>query len=223
MSLCSRNVAVVTHAQEQHCREEPPHGSLDQAHPRHVKEAVTGSQSDFVLMAGPRYFASAAICSEHRAPLDHALESTNSVVSTICCCIGSAGPGIALARAVHPSVSRKLTARMEARFASRRELQQALLSWLEVVRKDPGVAQACVYEDVVSPGVFALQADMVTSAAMDRHMGSDAFSALMGAITVLADHVQMSIDQPSVEFGPGAVAIRLGPIDDLVTGRPGEG
>lgn len=112
---------------------------------------------------------------------------------------------------------------MEARFASRRELQQALLSWLDAVRKDPGVAQAGVYEDVVSPGVFALHAHMMTSAAMDQHMVSDAFSTLMGAITVLADHVRISVDQSLVEFGPGGQGVvRLGSVDPP-TGRPGKG
>jgi hypothetical protein len=95
---------------------------------------------------------------------------------------------------------------MQARVASRRELQQALLSWLDAARKDGAVEQARVYEDVILPGVFALEADTLTGAALDVHVHSDAFAVLLGALTVLAEHVHMTVSQLTKDFGPGAFA-----------------
>jgi hypothetical protein len=95
---------------------------------------------------------------------------------------------------------------MQARVASRRELQQALLSWLDAARKDDAVEQARVYEDVMLPGVFALEADMLTGAAVDVHVHSEAFAVLIGALNVLAEHVHLSVSQLTKDFGPGAFA-----------------
>ena len=95
---------------------------------------------------------------------------------------------------------------MQARVASRRELQQALLSWLDAARSDAAVAQARVYEDVIVPGVFALEADTLNDAALDVHVHSDAFAVLLGALNVLAEHVHLSVAHLAKDFGPGAFA-----------------
>jgi len=95
---------------------------------------------------------------------------------------------------------------MQARVASRRELQQALLSWLDAARKDDAVEEARVYEDVILPGVFALEADTLTGAALDVHVHSDAFAVLLGALNVLGEHVHLSVSQLTRDFGPGAIS-----------------
>jgi hypothetical protein len=88
--------------------------------------------------------------------------------------------------------------------AARRELLQALLVWLDAAHQDDGVIAAHIYEDVISPGVFGLDADVSTGAAMEKHVHSDAFANLLGALNVLAQHVHMSISKLTSDFGPEA-------------------
>ena len=88
--------------------------------------------------------------------------------------------------------------------AARRELLQALLVWLDAAHQDEGVVDAHVYEDAVSPGVFGLDASVATGAAMEKHVKSDAFATLLGALDVLAQHVHMSISKLTSDFGPEA-------------------
>jgi len=95
---------------------------------------------------------------------------------------------------------------MESRFASRRELQQALLAWRDVARVSAGIVEAHVYEDVVAVGTFGLEVGAVSADALERHVQSDAFGSLVGALNVLAEHVRMSISELTTDFGPGSFA-----------------
>ncbi len=101
---------------------------------------------------------------------------------------------------------RKLSARMACQTAARRELQQALLAWELSARAATGVSRIHVYEDVVNPGVFGVEAVMATSDALDTHLHSQAFGALLGAITVLAQDLHVSVCQPAPEFSPDALS-----------------
>jgi hypothetical protein len=102
--------------------------------------------------------------------------------------------------------TRKLSARMACQTAARRELQQALLAWELSARAATGVSRTHVYEDVVTPGVFGLEAVMATSDALDAHLHSQAFGALLGALNVLAQDVYVSVCQPAPEFNPDALS-----------------
>ena len=104
-------------------------------------------------------------------------------------------------------VRRKLSARVATQEASRRELQQALLAWETAARSEGCVREAHVYEDVVTPGVFGLDARMDSAADLDRHLHSASFGALLGALSVLARDVDLAICQPTQEFGSDAMAI----------------
>jgi quinol monooxygenase YgiN len=114
------------------------------------------------------------------------------------------GPAIAQIRAVRPTPSTKLSVRIESRVAARRELLQALLVWLDAAREDDGVIEAHIYEDAVSAGVFRLDADVATGAAMEKHVHSEPFAVLLGAFNVLAQDVHMSISKLTSDFGPEA-------------------
>ena len=106
-----------------------------------------------------------------------------------------------------PAFERKLTVRVAAQEASRRELQQALLAWETAARSEGGVREAHVYEDVLMPGVFGLEALVDSAAGLDRHLHSASFGALLGALSVLAQHMDLAIYQPTQEFGTDAIAI----------------
>jgi hypothetical protein len=64
-----------------------------------------------------------------------------------------------------------------------------------------------VYEDVLTPGVFGLEARIGSAAELDTHLHSASFGALLGALSVLAQEVDMSIWQPTAEFGADALEI----------------
>lgn len=109
--------------------------------------------------------------------------------------------------AVPTTLERKLSIRVGAQEASRRELQQALLSWETAVRNDGCVREAHVYEDVLVPGVYGLDARLASAADLDTHLRSATFTALLGAVGVLAQYLDLSIYQPTPEFGTDAMAI----------------
>jgi hypothetical protein len=67
------------------------------------------------------------------------------------------------------------------------------------------MSHAYVYEDVDTPGVFGLEAQVADSAALDAHLQSPAFGALLGAINVLAETASVSVSQPAREFGLDAL------------------
>ncbi len=89
-----------------------------------------------------------------------------------------------------------LTARIVARPAERRELAQALLSWLQAARQDAALQWADVYEDLEVPATFGLVSEWGTAAALDSHLRSDSFGVLQGALRVLARPHRMTITQP---------------------------
>jgi hypothetical protein len=106
-----------------------------------------------------------------------------------------------------PGQQRKLTVRVAAQEASRRELQQALLAWETAARIEGCVREAHVYEDVLSPGVFGAEAKLDSAADLDQHLHSASFGALLGALSVLAQYMDLAICQPTQEFGADAIAI----------------
>lgn len=89
--------------------------------------------------------------------------------------------------------------------ASRRELQQALVAWAAASARRSTRA-AHVYEDVLRPGVFAVEATMADGVDLESHLKSPDFGALLGALTVLCRDVDLSIRQPAPSFGPDHLA-----------------
>lgn len=102
---------------------------------------------------------------------------------------------------------RSLTIRVATREASRRELQQALVSWAVAARSDGAVREAHVSEDVLTPGVFEVEATMEDAAELEVHLRSRGFGALMGALTVLAHDVSVWVRQPVPAFGADPLAM----------------
>jgi quinol monooxygenase YgiN len=100
---------------------------------------------------------------------------------------------------------RTLTIRMSAHEASRRELQQALVAWASASGRR-GTRSVHVYEDVLQPGVFAVEATMADVVDLESHLTSPDFGALLGALTVLGRDVDVSIRQTVPSFGPDPLA-----------------
>jgi quinol monooxygenase YgiN len=100
---------------------------------------------------------------------------------------------------------RGLRVRVRAQEASRRELQQALMLWADMVRLEEGVRHAHVYEDIVASGVFAVEAAWASIGDLEAHLGSPACTALLGALTVLGHEVDVSVCQRAPEFGTDAL------------------
>lgn len=105
------------------------------------------------------------------------------------------------------TLERTLTVRVVAQEASRRELQQALLAWEGAARMEGFVRAVRVYEDVRVPGAYGLEARLSSAVDLDSHLRSASFAALLGALSVLAQHMDLSICQPTEEFGTDAMAV----------------
>lgn len=110
-----------------------------------------------------------------------------------------------MSQAVGLAEQRIVTIRVAANPTSRRELQQALMSWSAAARQE-GARAAHVYEDVLTPGVFGAVAEMHDAADLDVHLRSPDFGALLGAITVLARDVEVAVCQPMGTFGADALS-----------------
>jgi hypothetical protein len=104
------------------------------------------------------------------------------------------------------AAERTLTIRAGGHEASRRELQQALVSWAAAATAAGAVRSAHVYEDVLQPGVFAIEAAMADVVDLESHLTSPDFGGLLGALTVLGRAVDVSIRQPVPSFGPDPLA-----------------
>lgn len=98
-----------------------------------------------------------------------------------------------------------LSSRIVAQTSERRELAQALLSWAAAARLEGDLLIVHVYEDLETPAVFGLDAQWKTAEALDRHLRSDAFGILSGALKVLARPHRMVVSQPDNEHITGAI------------------
>ncbi len=102
-----------------------------------------------------------------------------------------------------------LSARVVARTSARRELLQALLDWAAAARREPGVRESNVYEDVEAPATFALTAEWPSAAALEAHLRSDAFGVLLGALEMLGHPATLRVSRPEEAYGDDALrAIR---------------
>jgi quinol monooxygenase YgiN len=98
-----------------------------------------------------------------------------------------------------------LCARVVPRISSRLELLQALLEWAAAARVDPGAGGPAVnvnvYEDVEHHSTFAMHGEWPSPAALNAHVRSDPFGALLGAVQLLAHSVRLSVGEETVEYG----------------------
>jgi quinol monooxygenase YgiN len=93
-----------------------------------------------------------------------------------------------------------LWARVESSTADRRELTQALLSWVVIVRREAGLVGVQVSEDMESPGAYILTSTWRTRKDLEAHLTGPEFGILLGALEVLGLKSQLSLS----DSGPGS-------------------
>jgi quinol monooxygenase YgiN len=86
-----------------------------------------------------------------------------------------------------------LWARVEFATSNRRELKQALLSWVGTVRREVGLAGVQISEDVESPGAYILTSTWHTRKDLETHLTGPEFGVLLGALEVLGLQSQLSL------------------------------
>ncbi len=100
--------------------------------------------------------------------------------------------------ALSPTV---LSARVVALPAARRELLQALVSWVGTVRREAGMLASNVYEDVEASGTFRVEAEWTDATALEDHLRSDDFGVLLGALDLLAMPIRLTVTSTAREYG----------------------
>lgn len=86
-----------------------------------------------------------------------------------------------------------LTTRIEAHPPQRRELVFALQRWAESVRTEDDATGCHLYEDLETPGIFALIAEWRAAESLAAHLRSEPFGVLQGALDVLAHAVRFEV------------------------------
>lgn len=120
-----------------------------------------------------------------------------------------------------------LSARVVPQPSARRELLQALIAWVGRVRKKPEVLAANVYEDVENPAAFRIEAEWSEVEALEDHLRSGSFGALLGAFELLAEPARLAVTRPAEAYGADPLAaIRQmreghGPKAERNPGKPG--
>ncbi len=120
-----------------------------------------------------------------------------------------------------------LAARVMPQPSARRELLQALLAWASSVRRESDVVAAHVYEDVEMPAAFRIDTEWADPSALEHHLRSGSFGALLGAFELLAEPARLTVTETAEAYGddPLVMIRRMregrGPKADT-PGKPGD-
>jgi quinol monooxygenase YgiN len=98
-----------------------------------------------------------------------------------------------------------LSLQVVARVSARRELLQTLLECASASRKEPGIQESNLYEDVEAPAVFGLVARWDGDAALEAHFRSCHFGVLLGALELLAQSARVTVTRATGEDGTDAL------------------
>ena len=91
--------------------------------------------------------------------------------------------------------------RMKALMEKRTEMMQTLLSMIEPAGKEKGCLSYDVFSEMEVNGVFNLIEEWETREDLDRHIGSERFSVLLGTKSLLAKPLEMKIHTVSRSEG----------------------
>jgi quinol monooxygenase YgiN len=78
---------------------------------------------------------------------------------------------------------------------------QALLAWVAGVRHEPGALGANVYEDVEDPAAFRVESEWADVPALEQHLRSQSFGALLGAFELLAQPPRLVVSATLEPYG----------------------
>ena len=90
---------------------------------------------------------------------------------------------------------------MKALMEKRTEMMQTLLSMIEPAGKEKGCLRYDVFSDIQGATVFNLVEEWETREDLDRHIGSERFSVLLGTKSLLAKPLEMKIHTVSHSEG----------------------
>ena len=85
-----------------------------------------------------------------------------------------------------------LTARMKAHPGKLKELSQTLHVLMDRARDFEGFVNACVFQEIEDEKYVCVYMEWETRKEMDRYVGSDGFSVLLGAMNTLTEPQELS-------------------------------
>ena len=91
--------------------------------------------------------------------------------------------------------------RMKALMEKRTEMMQTLFSMIEPAGKEKGCLSYDVFSDIQGNAVFDLIEEWETREDLDRHIGSERFSVLLGTKSLLGKPLEMKIHTVSRSEG----------------------
>ena len=100
--------------------------------------------------------------------------------------------------------------RMKALMEKRTEMMQTLLSMIEPAGKERGRLSYDVFSDIQGNAVFDLVEEWETREDLDRHIGSEKFSVLLGTKSLLDTPLEMKIHTVSRSEGVEVVNVIRG-------------
>jgi quinol monooxygenase YgiN len=100
--------------------------------------------------------------------------------------------------------------RMKALIEKRTEMMQTLLSMIEPAGKERGCLSYDVFSDIQGNAVFDLVEEWETREDLDRHIGSERFSVLLGTKSLLDKPLEMKIHTVSRSEGVEVVNVIRG-------------
>ena len=100
--------------------------------------------------------------------------------------------------------------RMKALMEKRTEMMQTLLSMIEPAGKERGCLSYDVFSDIQGNAVFDLVEEWETREDLDRHIGSERFSVLLGTKSLLDKPLEMKTHTVSRSEGVEVVNVIRG-------------
>jgi quinol monooxygenase YgiN len=100
--------------------------------------------------------------------------------------------------------------RMKVLMEKRTEMMQTLLSMIEPAGKERGCLSYDVFSDIQGNAVFDLIEEWETREDLDRHIGSERFSVLLGTKSLLDKPLEMKIHTVSRSEGVEVVNVIRG-------------
>jgi quinol monooxygenase YgiN len=100
--------------------------------------------------------------------------------------------------------------RMKVLMEKRTEMMQTLLSMIEPAGKERGCLSYDVFSDIQGNAVFDLVEEWETREDLDRHIGSERFSVLLGTKSLLDKPLEMKIHTVSRSEGVEVVNVIRG-------------
>jgi quinol monooxygenase YgiN len=98
--------------------------------------------------------------------------------------------------------------RVESEPSERRELLQAILAWGASARRERGVVEVRLFEDLEQSGTYCLSSEWRGPQALDEHLAGSDFGVLLGALEVLARRSQFDLARRDGGTGDGQAVVR---------------